>query len=102
MPAGVGVGALLRLVREARSLEQRPGVIVVSGAGAGELARALLGGVCVDRHEARAARQHLGAEIVGAELWALRRRHVRVGGLHGGRDHHGRAGGIRGRASARY
>lgn len=44
MPAGVGVGALFGLVREARSLEQRPGTIVVSGAGAAELARALAAG----------------------------------------------------------
>ncbi len=44
MPAGIGVGALLGLVREARSLEQHPAAIVVSGVGATELARALTEG----------------------------------------------------------
>jgi uncharacterized protein (DUF697 family) len=44
MPAGVGFGALYGLVREARSLEQRPGTIVVSGGGVDDLVQALLAG----------------------------------------------------------
>lgn len=44
MPAGVGFGALYGLVREARSLEQHRGTIVVAGLPADELPRALLAG----------------------------------------------------------
>lgn len=44
MPAGVGVGRLLALVRETRSLEQRAAAISVWGPGAAELAAGLVAG----------------------------------------------------------
>lgn len=44
MPAGVGVGRLLALVRETRSLEQRAAAISVWGPGAAELAGGLVAG----------------------------------------------------------
>lgn len=98
MPAGIGVGALLGLVREARSLERRPGVIVVSGAGAGELARALAEGgdaaaarVGGSAAEAAAAVVVLAAPPTAVERDLMRRAAragvpvvaVRVGGFAG-------------------
>jgi len=44
MPAGLGVGRLLALVRETRSLEQRAGAISIDGPGAAGLAAGLAAG----------------------------------------------------------
>jgi uncharacterized protein (DUF697 family) len=44
MPAGIGVGRLLALVRETRSLEQRAAAISIRGPGAAELAAGLVAG----------------------------------------------------------
>lgn len=62
MPAGVGVGALFGLVREARSLDQRTGTIMVSGAGATRLARMLAEGG--DRAAIRVAGSPAEAAVV--------------------------------------
>lgn len=98
MPAGVGVGALWALVRETRSLEQRSGAIMVSGAGAADLARKLaeegdasavrLGG---DPAAAAATVMVLAAPPTPAELETMRRAAragapvvaVRIGGFTG-------------------
>jgi uncharacterized protein (DUF697 family) len=44
MPFGIGIGQVVRLVRETRKLEGSTGQIVVSGSGAAELAAALAAG----------------------------------------------------------
>lgn len=98
MPAGIGLGQLWALVREARSLEQRGPTIEVSGPGADRLAAELAAGgeagaVRVGGGLARAAASVvvLAAAPAAAEHEAMRRAAragaplvvVRVGGFAG-------------------